>query len=116
MHEMSICQNLIKQVTRIANEHRPAKVKKIHLQVGPLSGVEAELLKTVFPIARLDTLAADAELIVHAQPIRVKCRKCENQNDANLNDLSCAFCGNWQTELVSGDELLLERIELSTQH
>lgn len=116
MHEMSICQGLLHQVSRIAADNHALIVDKIHLQVGPLSGVEPELLKTLFPLARANTMFAKAELVIHLQPIKVKCPQCQAETEATINNLVCAECGNWQTRLISGDELLLQRIEMCIEH
>jgi hydrogenase nickel incorporation protein HypA/HybF len=116
MHELSVCQSLLDQVSQIASDHHAAVVDRIYLQVGPLSGVEPELLQSAFPIARANTVAAHAELVIEMLPIKVKCQICAAETDANMNKLVCAECGDWHTELVSGDELLLERVELRTEH
>ena len=116
MHELSVCQSLLDQVSRIAAEHHAAAVDRIFLQVGPLSGVEPDLLKNAFPIARANTVAAEAELIIQMLPIRIKCQTCSAESDAKINRLVCGECGDWHTELLSGDELLLERVEMRTEH
>jgi hydrogenase nickel incorporation protein HypA/HybF len=115
MHELSICQSLLTQVNNIAAEHHATSVEKIFLQVGPLSGVEPELLQSAFPIARADTIAAEAELVIQQMPIQVRCKTCHAETTAKANRLLCGECGDWQTELLSGDELLLERVEMQTE-
>ena len=112
MHELSVCQGLLKQVSQIAAEHNASKVEKIYLQIGPLAGVEAELLQAAFPIARRNTLAEQAEMFIQAMPVQVRCKTCHEISEARLNNLTCAACGDWQTELLSGDELLIERVEM----
>jgi len=116
MHELSICQSLLKQVGNIAAEHHASAVENIYLQVGPLSGVEPDLLQSVFPIASADTVAERAKLIISSMPIRVRCRTCSAESEASINRLVCGHCGDWQTELLTGDELLLERVEMRTDH
>jgi hydrogenase nickel incorporation protein HypA/HybF len=116
MHELSVCQSLINQVNAIAAEHQASAVDKIYLQVGPLSGVVPELLQSAFPFARADTVAAGAELIIHALPVRVKCHNCQAETPASANKLVCGECGDWHTVVISGDELLLERVELRKEH
>lgn len=116
MHELAVCQGLLQQVNRIAAEHNARRVEKIHIQVGPLSGVETDLLESAFPIARAGTLASDARLIIHTMPVRVHCEICDTESDATPNRLLCAQCGDWHTRLVGGDELLLERIEMQAEH
>ena len=112
MHELSICQSLMRQVNRVARENNASVVEKIFLQVGPLSGVEPELLKTAFPFASARTVAEKAQLVIHDRPVRVRCLTCNAETEASPNRLVCGECGDWQTELLSGDELLLERLEM----
>lgn len=114
MHELSVCQGLLKQVSQIAVEHNATAVEKIYLQIGPLAGVEPALLQAAFPIARINTLAEQADMLIQSMPIRVRCKTCNAECEATLNNLTCAACGDWQTELLSGDELLIERIEMQT--
>ena len=112
MHELSICQALIDQVEQIARDNQAAQVLQIRIGIGPLSGVEPDLLEQAFYIARAGSLAADAELSIARLPIRVRCRHCDQVTDAQPANLVCGHCGNWQTRLVSGDEMLLSQVEL----
>ena len=112
MHELSICQSLMKQVENIALERNAQCVTSIALAIGPLSGVEAQLLKNAYPVASAGTVAEHAELIIEHLPIRVKCSQCGSESDALPNKLICKECGDWRTTLVSGDELLLMSVEL----
>ena len=112
MHELSICQALIEQVDRIARESHASMVTDIHVGIGPLSGVEAALLADAFPIATAETVATDAVLHVRKTSVRVHCSQCDTESDATVSRLVCGHCGDWRTDLVSGDELILERVEL----
>ncbi|MDY6992349.1 MAG: hydrogenase maturation nickel metallochaperone HypA [Pseudomonadota bacterium] len=114
MHELSLCQALLKQVETIAHQHQAQSVAQITLQIGPLSGVEAELLSQAFTLARMDTIAEQAELILQPLPIRIRCQTCQLESEAAVNQLTCPHCGDWHTQLLSGDELLLAQIELMT--
>ena len=113
MHEMSICQGLINQVERIAQEQGASRVDTIVLSIGPLSGVEPQLLSRAFDIARLETVAKDAELEIETGPVVVECRMCGASGEARVNRLLCPSCGDWQVNLKQGDELLLQRLEIS---
>ncbi len=112
MHELSICQSIIDQVTEIALQNNARTVTKIIIQIGPLSGVEAPLLEHAFPIASAGSVAQDAVLETQLLPIRVRCNICSHENEARINQLLCSACGSWQTSLLSGDEMLLKSIEL----
>lgn len=112
MHELSICQALMTQVETVALENQASKVTRITLGLGPLSGVEESLLRHAYPVASAGTLAEDAELLIRPMAIRVKCSNCGKESDATPNRLLCGHCKDWQTKLVSGDELLLMQLEL----
>ena len=112
MHELAICQSLMEQIESIAAERNARSVTSIVIGMGPLSGVEARLLKNAYPVASAGTIAEDAELIIEYLPIRVKCSQCGSESDALPNKLVCKQCGDWRTTLVSGDELLLMSVEL----
>ena len=116
MHELSVCQSIVDQVSLIAAEHQSCFVEKIYLQIGPLSGVEPDLLQSAFPIACANTAAAKAELVINTLPIRVRCKSCNAESEVSANRLVCSACGDWQTTLISGNEMLLERVELQTEH
>ena len=114
MHELAICQALMNQVESIAAERNARSVVSIVVGMGPLSGVEAQLLKHAYPVASAGTVAEGAELVIENLPVRIKCTQCGNESDALPNKLVCKACGDWRTTLISGDELMLMRIELET--
>ena len=115
MHELYVCQALIGQVETIAREKKADRIETIYISIGPLSGVEPRLLEQAFFIARAGTVADDAQLIITSLPIRVSCHKCGHITEALPARLICGDCGHWHTQLMSGDELQLERIELVKQ-
>ena len=112
MHELSVCQNLVMQVERIAREQN-ARVSSITIKIGPLSGVEAALVEQAYPLAVAGTCLSAARLIIDSLPVRVHCHVCQQDTVAAPNRMLCAHCGDWRTELLSGDELLLSSVELS---
>jgi hydrogenase nickel incorporation protein HypA/HybF len=112
MHELAICQALMNQVEHIAAERNACSVVSIVIGMGPLSGVEEQLLKHAYPVASAGTVAEGAELVIEKLPIRVSCAQCGNESDALPNKLVCKSCGDWRTTLISGDELMLMSVEL----
>lgn len=112
MHELSICHALVSQIKSVVATHHANKVVSVVLGVGPLAGVDAELLKTAYPHASAGTVAEHAALIIEALPLRVRCNMCNKESNALPNKLVCQHCGAWQTTLISGDELLLMSVEL----
>ncbi|HAN56606.1 MAG TPA: hydrogenase nickel incorporation protein HypA [Betaproteobacteria bacterium] len=114
MHELSVCQALVNQVVEIAQQNSAHTVQLITLYIGPLAGVEPALLVSAFPLAAAGTVAASAQLVIEPQPLRVHCQTCGADTEATPNRLLCGICGDYHTQLISGDELMLANLELIT--
>lgn len=115
MHELSICQALIEQVARVARDNDAKRVVSIAITVGPLSGVEPRLLEHAYPLAAAGTVAEHASLVIETVPVRVRCRGCAAESEAQANRLLCAACGAWQVDVIGGEEMLLTRVEIETE-
>ncbi|MFP4208051.1 MAG: hydrogenase maturation nickel metallochaperone HypA [Wenzhouxiangella sp.] len=112
MHELSVCESLLAQVRATAEANAAGAVGQITVRLGPLSGVEPDLLAQAFTIARNGPMTSAASLVIEPQPVRIRCRDCGNENEAATNRLLCAACESYRVDLISGDELLLASVEL----
>jgi len=112
MHELSICQGLVKEATRVASVQGAARVTRIVVAIGPLAGVEAPLLERAFTVARAGTIAHSAILEMEMIPVTVWCGGCNAETPAVANRLLCGKCNDWKVQLKSGDELILKSVEL----
>jgi hydrogenase nickel incorporation protein HypA/HybF len=116
VHELSICQALLSQVTAIAREQGAQAIERIVVEVGPLSGVDGALLARAFEVARIGSCAAEAALSIDTPPVTVSCLSCGAQSHAAPNRLLCDTCGGYRTRIIAGDELNLRRVELRARH
>lgn len=114
MHELAVCQALIEQVERVARQNDAQRVVSIVITIGPLSGVEPQLLEHAYPLAAAGTLAEHASLVIETVPIRVRCRTCGAETEAAANRLVCGACGDWQVDVTGGEEMILKRVEVET--
>lgn len=115
MHELSVCQSMLVQVERIAQQHQANRVTSVTLHIGPLSGIEPGLLQQAFTLARAGSVAEQATLVIESLPIRIKCATCGRESEATPNRLLCDHCGDYHTQLISGDEMLLASVELDVR-
>jgi len=114
MHELSICLALVAQVERLAERHAANGVEQIRVAIGPLAGVEADLLARAFPLAAAGTSTEGAELVIVTGPVVVRCTKCDAETQVAPNRLLCGRCGDFRTRLLRGDEMLLEQVTFTT--
>ena len=114
MHELAVAQSLVEQVEAVINQHGATQASLIRVRIGPLAGVVPELLARAFPLAAAGSRMEHAELDFTHAPITVHCQTCGADTEAVMNRLICGACGDWHTQILSGDELLLESVELET--
>lgn len=100
------------QVRALAQQHGATSVGAITVRIGPLSGVEPDLLDRAFGIARGGPPVDQATLVVERVPLVVRCRDCEAEGPARPNRMLCAECNSYHVDVISGDEMLLARVEL----
>ena len=112
MHELAICQALLRQVLKVAENRTSQRVGRIKLRIGPLSGVEPGLLKSAFPLVAAGTLCEGTIIEIEDIPVRVRCQICDSTSQTRSNRLLCTDCGTWRVTLISGDEMLLASVEL----
>jgi hydrogenase nickel incorporation protein HypA/HybF len=110
MHEYSIVSALLDRVENEARRHAHAEVLGIRVRVGELAGVDADLLRTAWSVFREGTVCARAEIELAGEPAHWVCSRCEGAIQAGAV-LRCPGCGAG-ARLVSGDALVLERIEM----
>lgn len=125
MHELAVAQALVEQVEAVIDQHAAShdqdasssdawQASLIRVRIGPLAGVVPELLASAFPLAAAGSRMEHAELEFAHAPIQVRCQTCGAETEAAMNRLICGACGDWHTQVISGDELLLESVELET--
>jgi hydrogenase nickel incorporation protein HypA/HybF len=110
MHEYSVARALLRRVEAEARRRHATRVRRVAVRIGELSGVQAELLASAYALAREGTACHEAELEVHPVAARWSCRDC-GKEPAPGAALRCPACAG-EVQLSSGDEMLLERIEL----
>jgi hydrogenase nickel incorporation protein HypA/HybF len=114
VHELSLVASVFDILEEKAREHGAARVTKVVLKVGVMSGVVPDLLESAFDSYKKGTLAEEARLEIVRVPVRLRCPDCSGETAREDTDFSCAACGSRRVEVVAGRELVVETIELET--
>ena len=114
MHELSLVASVFEVLEEKAREHGAARVTKVVLDVGIMSGAVPDLIESAFEAYKRGTLAAGARLEIVVVPVKVRCPDCGGEAVREDADFSCAGCGSRRVEIVEGRELVIEKIELET--
>jgi hydrogenase nickel incorporation protein HypA/HybF len=111
MHEMALAEGILSVVLDAADGQN---VRRVCLQVGKLLMVVPDSLHFSFALAADGTPAAGAVLELEEIPARWRCKQCGTESILDLPPFHCRSCGASEVEVVSGDELLVEAVELET--
>lgn len=112
LHELSIAESII----RIAgNQAEGRRVTKVGLQVGHLRQVVPSALTFSFGLVAEGTPAEGAELALEEIPATGKCRGCGTESQLDSFPLQCRGCGGFDLEILRGEELLVEYLELEEE-
>ena len=112
MHELSICQSMLRIVDATMKNHPRAELRRIFLDVGAGSTVEPTLLREAFEIASHAGPYRGAELVINEIPLVGRCRECGNEFGYGEVALGCPACGSRSIEIVSGLELDIRELEI----
>lgn len=112
MHEYFVVKSVLQVVEDIINKYPGKKIIKAVLLIGKFSGVEPELLKTALEFFKKGTPLEEAEIVIEIEDFKVRCKTCAREFSKDRWDLSCPYCESFNTEIVSGEELLLKSLEL----
>ena len=110
MHEVSICQSILKTIEAEFEQKDLANVREIHLKVGILSCVDPEILKHVFKFMIVDGPFQNALLHVDLIDVKAECENCGRVFKVDKYKFVCPQCGSAVSNVTEGKELQIHKI------
>lgn len=111
MHELSLADAIVDVACRHAGGR---KIVRVEVRVGHLRQVVPSALEFAFTLVAEGTEAEGAELVLESVPARVECAHCGGTSEVDGFPLACMHCGALSVEVVAGEELEVESIEVET--
>ena len=112
MHEMAITQSMVDLVLDEARKGGARRVTRINLVLGELSGVVGDCVQFYFGLMSKDTIAEGAAIVFSTVATKAKCRQCSRVFEVKESDWICPDCHSVGVDLVAGNELFVESIEV----
>lgn len=109
MHELAIAESIVDIAQRHAGGRR---VTKVELKVGHLRQVVPSALSFSFELVAQGTPVEGAELALESVPARGVCRRCRSETQLDGFPLQCDGCRSFELEIVAGEELIVESLEI----
>ena len=108
MHELAITESLVSTVVARVGD---AKVRRVRIVVGKLSGVVPDAMMFCFDVCAKGTCLEGARLEIDEIAARARCRECELETVIE-DAIPLCPCGSPDVALLSGRELRLHEVEV----
>src|SRR5919112_2739800 len=109
LHELAIGESVVRIASRQADGRR---VKKVQMKGGYLRQVVPSALDFGFELLAEGTPVEGAELEMEQIPAEGRCRGCGAESKFDSLPLQCTGCGGFDLEILKGEELMVESLEL----
>jgi hydrogenase nickel incorporation protein HypA/HybF len=104
MHELSLAMEVIEMTQREAGKNGVSTILEIQVEVGDLSGIEADVFQSALEMVVKDTLLENSLVRIIRSPGKGKCSACNLEFEMkNLFD-SCPQCGCLPSQIIGGQE------------
>jgi hydrogenase nickel incorporation protein HypA/HybF len=107
MHETSLVRSLLTQVTTVLRGHPGSSVERIRVEIGPLSGVEPQLVASAFDRLVDETPCRGAALHIEYIDLAAQCRDCGLEFIVEKFHFVCPNCSSNGVAILRGDEFRL---------
>ena len=112
MHELGIVFHIIRTVEDVAQQNKVARIRRVTLQLGEVSGVVESYLQDCWKWAAAKSeILPDAVLTVEIIPAVTLFEDCGQQYPTVQFGRICPHCQSPRTHLLQGNEMLIKEIE-----
>ena len=112
MHEMSLCEGVLRILVEQAEIQNYSKVNRVTLEIGELSCAVPESMELCFTAVTRGTLADGATLEIVRTKGEAWCRACEKVVPVDERFGPCPECGGMEIELRGGDGMRIKELEV----
>jgi hydrogenase nickel incorporation protein HypA/HybF len=109
MHEVSIAQSILSIAEKVVTDK---KITSVSIDVGVLSGIEIDALKSAFSFVKENTILNNAELIINQVNAVAVCNECGNEFELKHFATPCPACNSFSLKIIKGQEMIVTQIEI----
>lgn len=112
MHEMGVTREVLDAVIEASAAAGATRVNTVRLRVGELTALVPDSMQFAWECMTPGTLAEGAVLEITETPGRSLCLSCGVEFDHDRYDRRCTSCGAQVTEVIAGDDLLIDKVDV----
>ena len=111
MHEISVMSEVFRIINENVKTNNLKSIDKIILKIGEFTCVEENALRFSFEAMGKETICEKAKLIIEKVKGSAYCHNCKENFYISYINKICPKCNKFSSNIITGYELLLDRIE-----
>ncbi len=111
MHELSIAQNIYKEILVIAKREKVGSVVAVKIGIGAFSGAVNESLAFCFSEIQKGTELEKTKITLKEIPIKIRCSACSKEFITTNFNFTCKYCNSTNTTIIEGQDIIILEIE-----
>ncbi|MEI6060764.1 MAG: hydrogenase maturation nickel metallochaperone HypA [Bacteroidota bacterium] len=104
MHEFSLALEVINLAQREAEKNMVGTIQEINIEVGDLSGVEADAFESALGLLQKGSILCEAVINIVRTPGKGKCNACKQEFSMNHRMATCPKCRCFPSVISGGEE------------
>jgi hydrogenase nickel incorporation protein HypA/HybF len=104
MHEISLAVEVINLAEREADRIMSDNIREITIEVGDLSGIEADAFEYALGLVVKDSILDKALINIIRTPGTGRCNSCDYEFNMNQRMATCPKCNAFPSEVSGGQE------------
>lgn len=110
MHELGLCDAMLKMIRGIIVEEEIEEVQRITVEVGTLSGVIPKFLADAWVAVTDGTELDGVEFVIEELKGTAACMDCGEEFVVDLENMKCPHCGGNKLTPLTGRDLTMKEI------
>lgn len=112
MHELALCESMLRIIKKEACERSFARVLTVTLELGAFCGVVPDAIEFCFRVLTRGTLADGARIEMIWLPGQAWCMHCGETVTIEERYDCCPQCGSYELHASGGQELRIRDLEV----
>ena len=110
MHELSMAVEVINLAEREADRAMAKTIREITIEVGDLSGIEADAFESALGLLAKDSILADALINIKKTPGTGRCNSCNYEFNMSQRMATCPICNAFPSKISGGKEFRVQSV------
>jgi len=112
MHELSLCEEVVRLIDEQARRLHFRVVRSVRLEIGRLSCVEPSALRFAFDAVAKSTICDGAALEIGEIEGQGFCDHCQRCVTISQRFDACPDCGHYPLKVTAGEEMRIGELEV----